>query len=49
MAEEIKKKPGRKKLEDKKVVVTLYIHESKLNDHGGIEASKQKIYDMFYK
>lgn len=49
MAEEVKKKPGRKKLEDKKVTVIVYIHQSKLDQNGGEDASKQKIYDLFYK
>ena len=37
-----KQKGGRKKLADKKVLVRLYVLESKINANGGMEASQEK-------
>ena len=37
-----KQKAGRKPVEDKKMLVRLYIHESIVNSHGGMELAQKK-------
>ena len=38
------KKRGRKPLDDKKEIITLFIHASKIKALGGKEALKERIY-----
>ena len=43
------KKRGRKPLEDKKEIITLFIHSSKIKSLGGKEALKEKLYSTLNK
>ena len=44
---EIKEKPGRKKIEDKKKPVTVYIRKSVIDGHGGLSILRSKILHEF--
>jgi hypothetical protein len=45
--EEIKEKPGRKKVSDKKKPVTVYIKKSIIDSHGGMSELRSKILQEF--
>jgi hypothetical protein len=45
--EEIKEKPGRKKVVDKKKPVTVYIKKSIIDSHGGLSILRTKILQEF--
>ena len=48
MAKQIKKSPaGRKAIEDKKVVVNLFIRQSELDKRGGKEEVQKSCYDIW--
>ena len=40
-------KPGRKEIKDKKKPVTVYVRESQIDEHGGIEKARIKVLAMF--
>jgi hypothetical protein len=45
--EEIKEKPGRKKVADRKRPVTVYIKKSIIDSHGGLSELRYKILQEF--
>lgn len=46
--EKKKSNAGRKPVADKKETVSVFIHHSKIDEHGGMESLKQKIYSFVY-
>jgi hypothetical protein len=38
--------PGRKKNPDKKVLLPIYVNQSIINAHGGIDRAKEKVYQF---
>jgi hypothetical protein len=43
-----RKNSGRKPVEDKKIQVTIYVTDSKIQSHGGLEKLKEKLIHYVY-